>query len=242
MVVASCAHRTTQPSLDTDQTIKQAVEDALMIDPRVTPLAPKVGVKKGIVVLSGSLADSRAREAAEEDALNTNNVRAVVNLMKVGERTKRPWAPGGMEDEENEKKLRAEMALEQGLTTEQRKNIEVEVEGDVVVLKGQVRNNFIREKAWFADANVEGVDEVRNELRIVRDATSGRDKILEDEINYGLMWNPKLEWLDDKIDIRVENKIALITGEVDSKEEKQAVLLQVREAGIRKVIDRLKVI
>lgn len=247
-IIVSCstAQPPPQPKPTPDMVIKAAVEETLLLDPRIFPIAPQVEVRNGIVTLRGKVAKPEGRVAAEQDTLNTKHVRSVINLVNVSIpgpkiiKTEQRGTP--MMNGESDIKLKAEMALEQSLTTEQRKDIDVDVEGDVVVLKGEVKNNFIKEKAWFADANVKGVDEVRNELKVRPETVTQKDQQLEEEINYGLMWNSKIEWLDDKIDVTVKDRVAMLNGEVDSQEEKKAILSEVKEAGVRKVIDRIKVL
>jgi len=66
-----------------DQTILKAVEDALLMDPRVNAANPDVSVINGVVTLSGVVDTLYAKRAAEADALNTTGVWKVDNQLNL---------------------------------------------------------------------------------------------------------------------------------------------------------------
>lgn len=67
-----------------DEDIRQAVDDALVYDPRVYSFHSDVSVEDGVVTLSGTVDNLEARNAAEQDARNTVGVSRVKNLLKIG--------------------------------------------------------------------------------------------------------------------------------------------------------------
>jgi len=66
-----------------DEAIRQAVEAALMYDSRTMSQGIRVSVDEGTVVLAGTAAGQQARQAAEEDALNTVGVQMVKNQLEI---------------------------------------------------------------------------------------------------------------------------------------------------------------
>jgi len=76
--------RRTSPYIrQTDPTILQAVEDALLMDPRVNAYNPDVSVTNGQVTLSGAVDTLYAKQAAEDDAINTTGVWRVNNQLQL---------------------------------------------------------------------------------------------------------------------------------------------------------------
>ena len=67
----------------TDQAILQAVKDALLMDPRVNAYNPDVSVVNGAVTLSGAVDTLYAKQAAEDDAINTTGVWRVDNQLQL---------------------------------------------------------------------------------------------------------------------------------------------------------------
>ncbi len=83
-----------------DSEIKQAVEMAFRLDPRVVAYSPDVTVQGGVAILSGVVGNVKAKTAAERDAINIAGVWRVENLLQV-----RPTGPRS--DSEMEKQLKA---------------------------------------------------------------------------------------------------------------------------------------
>jgi osmotically-inducible protein OsmY len=66
-----------------DSEIKQAVQAALGLDPRVAAFSPGVNVESGIVILGGTVGNLKAKTSAEQDVRNTAGVLGIENLLKV---------------------------------------------------------------------------------------------------------------------------------------------------------------
>ena len=69
----------------TDSTIASAVKARLASDGDVQPAAIAVTAKEGVVTLKGRVKTGLARERAERDARETDGVRRVIDLVKVGD-------------------------------------------------------------------------------------------------------------------------------------------------------------
>ena len=69
----------------TDSTITSAVKARLASDGDVQPADIAVTAKEGVVTLKGRVKTGLARERAERDARETDGVRRVIDLVKVGD-------------------------------------------------------------------------------------------------------------------------------------------------------------
>jgi osmotically-inducible protein OsmY len=69
----------------TDSTITSAVKARLASDGDVQPADIAVSAKEGVVTLKGRVKTGLARERAERDARETDGVRRVIDLVKVGD-------------------------------------------------------------------------------------------------------------------------------------------------------------
>ena len=66
-----------------DSEIKQAVQAAFRLDPRVSAFSPDVTVEDGVVILGGTVGNLKAKTSAEQDAKNIVGVWRVDNFLKV---------------------------------------------------------------------------------------------------------------------------------------------------------------
>jgi osmotically-inducible protein OsmY len=69
----------------TDSTITSAVKAKLASDGDLQPAEIAVTAKEGVVTLKGRVKTDLARERAERDARETDGVRRVIDLVKVGD-------------------------------------------------------------------------------------------------------------------------------------------------------------
>ena len=77
------AHRKFKDAIRSDSEIKQAVQAALRLDPRVSAFSPDVTVEDGVVILGGNVGNLKAKTSAEQDAKNIVGVWRVDNFLKV---------------------------------------------------------------------------------------------------------------------------------------------------------------
>jgi osmotically-inducible protein OsmY len=68
-----------------DSTITEAVKAKLAADGDLQPAKIVVTAKQGVVTLKGRVKTDLARERAERDARETDGVRRVIDLVKVGD-------------------------------------------------------------------------------------------------------------------------------------------------------------
>ncbi len=239
-----------QPS---DAEIKAAVIDAFLYDPRVYSFKPTVDVTGGVVTLSGTVDNLKAKRAAERDAQNTFGVWSVVNLLKV-----RPDA--SPEDEKLAKTVMQALEADPYL---ERWEVDVRVINQKAYLTGMVDSYFEKRNAELVASGVKGVVEVANNLTVDLNRelaigssfyapyygpwtfgtpgyyTQDPDERLRQNIQSQYFWSPFVDGGD--ITITVEDGVATLSGEVDSWREQSSAIDNAYQAGAMSVKSELKI-
>jgi len=109
-----------------DKTLASMVRDVLSQDPRLQGVAPRIAVSKGIVILSGTVPDYGAADAALADARSVPSVTSVDNRMLVNPQNQ-------PSDASLERELRAALARDPHVPTD---DITVSVAHGRVTLRG----------------------------------------------------------------------------------------------------------
>jgi osmotically-inducible protein OsmY len=141
----------------TDADIAAAATHALEWDAFVPIENLEVTVSKGWVILRGEVPWEYERRAAERAIRRLAGVRGVTNLVTV-----RPRFASPLED----LKQRIEQAMIRSAATDAH-SINVEVEGDKVILSGAVRSFAEREEAERVAWSAPGVSTVDNRITVV---------------------------------------------------------------------------
>jgi len=238
-----------------DREVREAVEDALLYDPRVVSLAVTTRVDDGMVTLRGTVSNLKAKRAAERDAVNTVGVTGVRNRLKV-----RPEEPVG--DERLERRAAAAVTRDPYLETHE---ITVNVSGGTARLYGSVDSFFEKARAEDAVSAVEGVRIVDNKVTVDYDRDyppydpyvdeqylSGLDWYrpeplypakgdaeIEEAVRNELWWSPFVD--AEEVDVSVDEGTAVLTGKVDSWPEYTAAARNAYEAGAVWVDNDLRV-
>lgn len=226
-----------------DQEIREAVNDALLYDPRVASFNVKPEVDMGAVILRGTVDSLSAKKAAERDARNTIGVLAVDNRIKV--RTDdRP-------DDMIAKSVR--QSIKRNPYTE-RHEITTTVVNGHVYLSGTVDSSFEKQQAENLARNANGALAVHNYLTVRDpeylvydpivsevywfdqdltrgevDGTTMTDSEIREEIRDELWWSPFVD--SDQVNVTVEEGVARLTGTVDSWAERNAATENAIEGG-----------
>lgn len=239
-----------------DDAIREAVETALLYDPRVDSTRVLAVVRGGRVTLRGEVDDLKAKRSAADTARSATGVVSVANRIKV-----RP-------DETPMREIlqaRVEDAIDRDPYLETYE-IETAVHGETVRLTGLVNSWFEKARAEDAAARVSGVAHVTNLLRVDRtdvpplydpwvdhetfvyelpwyryepSTTAVPDSAIREEIADELWWSPFVD--SDAVDIRVIDGVATLTGTVDSDAERRAATENAYEGGATWVENRLEV-
>lgn len=236
----------------TDEEVKDAVKDAFLYDPRVFSFNPEVSVKQGVVTLTGTVDNLKAKRAAEQNARNIVGVYRVKNYLKV-----RPvFVP-----DDNDLEARIESALQKSPTFE-KWEIDVTASHGIVYLNGDVDSYYERAKAEDIASKTKGVLAVENNL-LVNDLNDyyfynyyGWNNIyppyyvdvdyryksdfdIKEDIIDQMWWSPYVNV--DEVSVTVENGKAILTGTVDTKRERLFAEINALEGGAIKVENNLKV-
>ena len=229
-----------------DPDIAQAVRDTFRYDPRVLSYQPAVVVHNGVVTLTGSVSNLRAKQSAERDARHVVGVWNVHNLLKVRTRWFTPDAV-------------VRQSIMEALARDPyvgHYTFDVRVANGRAHLHGQVNSHFEQAQAAEAAAGVNGVAEVENAVRVADSASFGgldaawrpgalrpaaysnADFVLAERIRMLYFWSASLHNQD--VRVVVENGRATLTGTVDTWREREQAAFDAYEAGAHTVNNALR--
>ena len=252
-LLANETRRSPAKTVRSDEDIKKAVKDAFVADPRVFSFNPEIEVTSGIVTLSGVVDNIKAKNAAEQDAKNTTGVFSVRNYLKV-----RPARP--LPDDALAQNVKAALLRDPVVDSYQ---IDVKAGNGTVTLEGKVDSYYEKSQAEDVANRINGVVLVSNNLEVKNPgityynlrwdpyyhyhpyyhASTGltyrSDAEIRNDINDELFWSPFVD--ADEVQVAVDNRVATLTGAVDSWNEFNAAADNAREGGAVGVINRLKV-
>ena len=255
------AQREFKDAIRSDSEIKQAIQVALRLDPRVSAFSPDVTVENGGVILGGTVGNLKAKTAAEQDAKNIVGVWRVENLLKV-----RP--KGQRTDAEMEKQMKTALSWDLLLDSS---TINVAVIRRAAYLSGAVESTSQKAEAQDVASRIKGVVEVRNHLKVEPEfsvsyydwpyysyynwpyynrwphygyETFGPAPYLSDErikknIEDAFFWSPFVD--RDDIEVTVHGGVATLTGTVGTWIGYGEADKDARKSGAGDVINRIEV-
>jgi osmotically-inducible protein OsmY len=213
----------------TDEQVQQAVTDAFRYDPRVADFDIVGLADRGTVTLTGVVDNMKAKQTAEEDAMNTAGVWRVDNHIRV--RPENPPGDAGVLKEIEEALSRDAILSEQ--------KIGVQVSNQKVILDGAVDSYFQKYHAQDVAFRVLGVADVKNHLEVTGTWEWKSDQELKKDVEDQLYWD---FFVDDRnITVSVDKGVVTLTGEVDSWQERRAAVEKTFQAGARSVRCHLSV-
>jgi hyperosmotically inducible protein len=170
----ACA--TTRPATaqSEDTVITGRVGRRLTADPEVKRYQIDVDTLDGVVTLRGKVETDTVKASAEDIARNTDGVVRVVNELVVEDQT------GEERREENNADLNIKTAVGRQLTGDddvRRVNVDVDVTEGVVTLSGVVHNAAEAAEAERLARAVEGVVDVKNELKVEQKTEGDPEKM-----------------------------------------------------------------
>ncbi|WP_083492836.1 BON domain-containing protein [Lyngbya aestuarii] len=238
-----------------DTAIRDAVQDALLYDPRVAAFNLNVAVDEGAVTLSGTVDNLKAKRAAAQDARNTTGVWRVESNINVQPQTE-------LTDNEIVEKIITRLQRDPYVN---RQEIGVTVEEGIVRLNGSVESYFEKWQAGDVAALAQGVTGVINQLEVDYNLPAEEtsfydwDPITEDyDYNYDnsvfsdrsdealataidaqLLWSPFVD--EQQVEVSVDDGVARLTGTVDSWYEYAQATEEAYEGGAVTVMNNLEV-
>ena len=248
-------------AMRSDSEIKQAVQTALGLDPRVAAYSPDVNVESGIVILGGTVGNLKAKASAEQDVRNTAGVLGIENLLKV-----RPNSQST--DTEMKEQMKAVLLWDPLLDSS---TINVAVADHVAYLSGSVASNYQEGEAQDVASRTKGVISVVNHLKVepefgvsyytwpddlgygwpyydqspyyISDVFGPRaflsDQFIKRNIEDGFFWSPFVRSKDIKVS--VDGGVATLTGTVGTWISWTEADRDARRSGATSVLNRVKV-
>ncbi|MGE3171826.1 MAG: BON domain-containing protein [Planctomycetota bacterium] len=236
-----------------DDEIRDAVQAALLQDPRVGSFDVATTAKAGIVTLRGTVDNLMARRAAAADARNTVGVVRVDNRLRVSPSLRRSAAATAQD-------VRDALARDPWVN---RFDVTVTVRNGTAHLYGAVDSDFERARADLVASRIVGVVEVDNHLAVadgdlivfdpyvdtwpihgygwyeyVPAVTFTPDDEIRDDVEDQLWWSPFVD--SDRIDVAVDGGRVTLRGEVASRAERSAAVQNAYEGGATWVVDELR--
>jgi len=209
--------------------IEQAVKDVLMYDPRVPSGSISVASSGGSVTLVGTVDSLATKEAAAEDAKNTEGVWRVKNRIKV-----RPDV--AVTDESIRQKIETSLSRDAVVGPLEFTPL---VRNQKVYLYGEAPNYYVVNRARDIVSRVKGVVVVANRVDVVPDAAVQSDSQIKEEIEEQYFWSLAVDGGD--IDIAVNEGVATLSGPVDSWHELKAAVENAFQGGARAVENELEI-
>lgn len=233
--------------------LREAVDDALMKDPRVLSFDVDVDVTGNTVTLRGEVDNLQAKRVAGQNAKNTVGVSRVDNRLKV-----RPgsWRDDSLVAEDIRRAMLRDPYIE-------RFEVTVAVTDGTAHLYGAVDSYFERRRAHDVASRVRGVLDVENHLtvdydtafigspyvddtisddeliRYERRSPGKTDRQIKDSIESQLWWSPFVT--SDQVNVAVDNGVATLTGVVDTPGERRAATDNAYQGGATLVENNLVV-
>lgn len=194
--------------------VQEKIIEQFRQDTRLDGSKIKIEVESnGNIILSGSVPTSEMTEFAQEDALQINEVDSVTNQLTI-ERKDSHHIPSDKEI----KHTILQQKLWNNLTIDDT-DIDFEVEGGVVTLRGKVNELWKKIEVEEIIANIYGVERVINEVSVVGE--NPKDSTLARSIMNKLEKNPNVD--PDDIDLVVNNNKVKISGVLPSDKTKEEI-------------------
>lgn len=240
-----------QPPVVDDGEVREAVMNAMAVDPRVGAHGVEPRVDAGRVTLHGAVDTPRAKRAAEQVARTTVGVVAVENELEI-----RPTDPPG--DDEIEEAIRERLRASPLVRT----HVDVDVDRGIVTLSGTVETVDAKMAAEDIAMTRSGVLSVINQLKPDTDrfvyyyepyvyphvtpwvrhvpvVAALPDDVIRRNIHDELFWSPFVD--AEEVVVEVDNGSAVLKGRVDSARERDAAVENAFEGGAIAVSDQLEI-
>ncbi len=256
LLVAKTGDRVPAFEVKSDKAVKEAIDDALLLDPRLPKEKVRVSVENGKVRLTGTVHGIQAKRAAERDARQTLGVHYVENRLRVKRLSE-------ISDAAVEKNVRDAIRLDPYIVDDSA--IAVSVRKGIVKLEGEATSLFEKMRADVAAANIRGAAQVKNRLQVmgtsdplVFDPYLGDwyvhdfglyekeprckapdDQIIQEKIKENLLWSPYVSATD--VDVSVDLGAATLEGEVETWAERRAAIRAALSGGAQQVINKIAV-
>lgn len=199
-----------------------AIENEYIFDHAIDVNKIDVSVRDGIVELTGTVNNIKAKERAERIAELVKGVRAVSNRIEVS-------PPVVLSDDGIKSKVENALLMDPATDSYE---VDVKVKDKVVTLEGNVDSYQEKMLCGNVAKTVKGVTGLENNLNIVYQQNR-TDLEIKSEIEKVLKWDALIE--DGLIDVAVQNGKVELTGTVGSASEKSNAYTSAWVAGVKSV-------
>jgi len=212
----------------TDQGLINNVTEELFWDPKVDNAAIAVSADGGKITLRGTVGSFREKQEAKKDAARVYGVKSVNNELDV-----RLLDEHRREDADLRGDVLQAFALDYLIPG----SVDAKVSDGFVTLKGSVDWQYQREEADFVAANVLGVIDVFDEIKL---KAKLKAKAVKDDIRSAFERNAALD--ADDLSVTTSNGTVKLKGAVNSwAEHDEAVSAAWAAPGVTDVDDRILV-
>jgi len=194
-----------KPVVPTDDQLKQAVNDELFQDLRITdPGNISVDALAGIVTLRGSVLTFYQKRIAEKDAADVVGTALVTNLLQVNAEPRSDRAILN----------NVQFELDSDYALDYLDFITSKVKNGVVTLTGDVNSFWDKAHAYDVVSRIAGVRGVINNIK-VNYSSEYTDASIRKRIQDRLAANAETRWVADDIKVTVSDGKAILTGTVN---------------------------
>jgi hyperosmotically inducible periplasmic protein len=219
-----------------------------------------VTTRNGVVTISGTVENEAQRQEALRLARDTEGAIDVRDGLRIepdpsrAERGEPRDAEPRVSDDELETRVQSRFYQNDELRAHR---IDVDVDDGVVKLSGEVDNETRRRQAVSIARNVDGVRDVRDELKVKAEETRSEardrdrdDRDFSDRFDDGWI-TTKVQakyYLDTDlkgrdIDVTTRDGVVTLSGEVEGERQRQIAISTARETdGVKNVVDELRVV
>lgn len=217
---------------NTDQDIKKGIVAQIDYISHCDPSKITVSVENGLVTLRGSVPTMLSREAVYDAAISIKGVVSVDNRIRV------EFPEGDDFSDDNTIKTRVENVIKWNPDLDGA-NIDFKVNDGIVQLEGSVDVFWKKIHAQELVSYIRGVIEVRNHLHVVP-TRRVKDEIIAKQVMESLRRNSLIK--ADRVNLKVENGLVTLHGNVENWAEKNAVYFAALHAeGVIHVDNRLNI-
>lgn len=219
----------------TDGHVAEAVRQNLATDVRVDIQVPTVRVERGVVTLSGNVADFRAKSAAVRDARNVRGVWRVEDTMTV--------LPAKRENDATIQKQVMSSVYNDAAVPDAR-NVRIMTAGAKVTVQGAVGSLEEKQDIESDVEEVPGVIAVDNEVQVsssAPDAHVASPDALRHDVTEAIFWDPRIGLDKVTAEVAPAGDVTL-NGQVGSWGEAHAANNDAIKAGAVRVDNRIRVV
>ena len=222
---------------ETDGLIDSSFKESYVSKTYLKGDAVKAESKDGVVTLSGTVNDASHKGLAEETAANLPDVKSVDNRLEL-----KAEYPAEKSNERLAMDIKAALLLHRNVSA---KNTEVYVEEAIVTLRGEASSEAQKELTTEY-ANIEGVREVRNEMKVVETPKNEGQTMQEKIDDASITAQAKMALLFHrgtsalKTSVSTKEGVVTVSGKAANAAEKDLVTKLVNDIhGVNRVVNNM---